>query len=90
MFLQFLICFEVPYFKAIETGMILSIMDIKKKLLCVLFIDLYSPRYGTLLTIVLVTRFRELAVNPSVILIVCKTAVFPGVRLSCYLHSTKT
>ena len=30
--------------KAIETGMILSIMDMKKQLLCVFFIDLYSPR----------------------------------------------
>ena len=30
--------------KAIETGMISSIMDMKKILLCVFFIDLYSPR----------------------------------------------
>ena len=30
--------------KAIETGMILSIMDMKKNLLCIFFIDLYPPR----------------------------------------------
>ena len=30
--------------KAIETGMILSIMDMKKTLLCIFFKDLYSPR----------------------------------------------
>ena len=36
--------FLIPNCKAIETGMILSIMDMKKKLLCVFFIDLYSPR----------------------------------------------
>ena len=32
------------WIKAIETGMILSIMDMKKQLLCIFFIDLYSPR----------------------------------------------
>ena len=30
--------------KAIETGMILSIMDMKKTPLCIFFKDLYSPR----------------------------------------------
>ena len=30
--------------KAIETGMILLNMDMKNQLLCVFFIDLYSPR----------------------------------------------
>ena len=30
--------------KAIETGMILLIMYMKKNLLCIFFIDLYSPR----------------------------------------------
>ena len=30
--------------KAIETGMMLLIMNMKKQLLCIFFIDLYSPR----------------------------------------------
>ena len=40
----FFVMEEVMLIKAIETGMILSIMDMKKQLLCIFFIDLYSPR----------------------------------------------
>ena len=36
----------LTHLKAIETDMILSIMDMKKILLCIFFKDLYSPRLG--------------------------------------------
>ena len=37
-------CKNIRNTKAIETGMILLNMDMKNQLLCVFFIDLYSPR----------------------------------------------
>ena len=42
-------CNKYDNSKAIETGMILMIMDMKKNLLCIFFIDLYSPRQENLL-----------------------------------------
>jgi hypothetical protein len=47
----------VVFLRAIETGMILSIMDIKKQLLCIFFIDLYSPRFATIVLWILVKNF---------------------------------
>ena len=66
--------------------MILSIMDLKKKLLCILFIDLYSPRSGEFAAIVLMTRFRELVINLSVYFGCFETVAFPGVPLSFYMQ----